>query len=515
MLIASNHSDQENNSQVAEAPAIYFENVSVRYRVPRESLSGIKEFAIRWLQRRILYEDFWALRQVSFSIQPGEVFGIIGHNGAGKSTLLKVMAQVLKPVAGRVVMRGKVAPLLELGGGFHPELTGRENVYMNMALLGHSRRQTDVMFDDIVDFAELREFIDAPLRTYSTGMVARLGFSVATCLQPEILLVDEILSVGDSQFQQKCLERMQSFQTKGTTIVIVSHGMGALESLCKRALHLEKGQVKSIGPVEQVVEAYIAEDKPEMPQPDQSMTFVIPSPPEPRPVSAPQAEDGYVVLDEEGGIYPAQKIFDPLQGAVTLWLRIKHEFPPKDAVIFHTDDSRYLIYISLQYSVMQKRYIRRLVGRAGGNRRVIDTYYGTTDFPEVGVIIEQEALSKTYLLDYDTWYPIAMTWQGYPSGKVSLYVNDDLIGEKAYDPRYDRGDNLPSSIAVGMRPNAWTGELVVQEDGKTTDLRPTSLMWIGEGGIEIKDLRLYKRSLNPEDVQQIFKLEQAPGSHKS
>lgn len=509
---------------MASEPAIRFENVSVRYRIPRERLSGIKEFAIRWMQRRLEFEDFWALRDVSFSIQPGEVFGIIGHNGAGKSTMLKVMAQVLKPVEGRVVMRGNVAPLLELGGGFHPELTGRENVFMNMALLGHSRNVTEELFDPIVDFADLREFIDAPLRTYSTGMVARLGFAVATSVKPDILLVDEILSVGDSQFQQKCLDRMYSFQRQGTTIVIVSHGLGALESLCQHALLIEKGRLKIVGKVEQVIQAYIATDAPPREEtlplaaePEAALLPEVIAPPEPKPVPAPVLKGDYFSLVEVGGIYPAQNIFDVAQGSVTVRLKILSESSPKDAVIFHTDDSRYVLYVSLHYSNTQKRYIRKLVARAGGNRRVIDTYYGTSDFPEVGIIIEEEDVHKKYILAKDKWCLVTATWSGYPEGKLHLYIDGDHIGEKAYDSRYDRGDNLPGSISIGLRPSAWTGEIVDQENGETQELRPSSLMWIGEGGVEIADLRLYPRPLSREEILEIadseLSLEASGSSH--
>jgi ABC-2 type transport system ATP-binding protein len=238
------------------SPVIRFENVAVLYRVPRERVSGIKEYAVRWLQRRLSYEEFWALRDISFEVQRGEVFGVIGRNGAGKSTMLKVMARVLHPTLGRVVMRGKIAPLLELGAGFHPELTGRENVYLNSALLGHTRKQVDDLFPSILDFAEIGDFIDAPLRTYSTGMVARLGFSVATCMRPDILLVDEVLSVGDSRFQDKCLARMNSFQEQGTTIVIVSHSMQTIQNFCTRALWLEQGQPGAIGAVSEVINCY-------------------------------------------------------------------------------------------------------------------------------------------------------------------------------------------------------------------------------------------------------------------
>ncbi len=235
---------------------IEFENVSVLYRVPHERVSGIKEYTIRWLQRRIAYQEFWALRDISFVVKRGEVFGVIGRNGAGKSTMLKVMARVLHPTRGRVVMRGKVAPLLELGAGFHPELTGRENVFLNNALLGYTRKDTESQFQSIVEFAEISDFIDAPLRTYSTGMVARLGFAVATSVRPEILLVDEVLSVGDSRFQEKCLARMNSFQKLGTTIVIVSHSMQTISNFCHRALWLNEGKITSIGDVSKVIGNY-------------------------------------------------------------------------------------------------------------------------------------------------------------------------------------------------------------------------------------------------------------------
>lgn len=237
-------------------PVIRFENVAVLYRVPRERVSGIKEYTVRWLQRRLIYEEFWALQDISFEVQRGEVFGVIGRNGAGKSTMLKIMARVLHPTRGRIVMRGKIAPLLELGAGFHPELTGRENIYLNSSLLGHTRKQVDGLFASIVDFAEIGDFIDAPLRTFSTGMVARLGFSVATCMRPDVLLVDEVLSVGDSRFQDKCLERMNSYQKQGTTIVIVSHSMETIRNFCSRALLLDHGRTIALGDVVEVIQNY-------------------------------------------------------------------------------------------------------------------------------------------------------------------------------------------------------------------------------------------------------------------
>ncbi len=239
-------------------PAIQLETASVLYRVPRERVSGIKEYAIRWLQKRIQYVEFWALEGVSFAVQRGEVFGVIGRNGSGKSTMLKVVAHVLHPTRGRVITRGKVSPLLELGAGFHPELTGRENIYLNSTLLGHAYKETEKLFTDIVDFAEIGDFIEAPIRTYSTGMVARLGFAVATAARPEILLVDEVLSVGDTRFQAKCLERMNSFREQGTTIMIVSHSMETIRNFCSRAVWLDHGIARIIGEVNEVVDQYAA-----------------------------------------------------------------------------------------------------------------------------------------------------------------------------------------------------------------------------------------------------------------
>jgi ABC-2 type transport system ATP-binding protein/lipopolysaccharide transport system ATP-binding protein len=237
-------------------PVVEMEDVSVLYRVPRERVSGIKEYTIRWLQRKLQYVEFWALHGVTFHVNRGEVFGVIGRNGSGKSTMLKVMARVLRPSRGRIVTRGKVAPLLELGAGFHPELTGRENIYLNSALLGFTRKEAQNLEEEIIDFSGVVEFIDAPLRTYSTGMIARLGFAVATSKRPEILLVDEVLSVGDGPFQEKCLERIRSFRTQGTTIIIVSHGMGTIQSVCQRALWLDHGQIRAQGDAKDVVEQY-------------------------------------------------------------------------------------------------------------------------------------------------------------------------------------------------------------------------------------------------------------------
>jgi ABC-type polysaccharide/polyol phosphate transport system ATPase subunit len=198
------------------------------------------------------------LCDISLRVDQGEMLGIIGPNGAGKSTLLKVVARVLKPKRGSVWIRGRVAPLLECGAGFHPELTGRENIYLNGTLLGLSRKEIDFRYKGIVDFAELRDFIDAPLRTYSSGMVSRLGFAVATDSDADILIIDEVLAVGDAVFQKKSLDRIQQFRRDGTTILFVSHNMEAVESMCDRVIWLDHGIIKENGPAPAVVRGYRA-----------------------------------------------------------------------------------------------------------------------------------------------------------------------------------------------------------------------------------------------------------------
>jgi len=235
---------------------IRLENVGVCYRTPSERIASFKEYMIRRIQRKIPQREFWALREINLAIERGESMGLIGHNGAGKSTLLKLIARVLRPTAGRVIVRGNVAPLLEFGAGFHPELTGRENVYLNGALLGFSRKEMEGKFKDIVDFAELWDFIDAPMRTYSSGMWARLGFAVATDVKPDILIIDEVLSVGDEPFQRKSAARIEEFRFQGATIFLVSHNMSLIEAMCHRAVWLDHGQLLACGNSSEVIHTY-------------------------------------------------------------------------------------------------------------------------------------------------------------------------------------------------------------------------------------------------------------------
>lgn len=237
-------------------PVIILNNVSVRYRAPEEVIGTFKEYAIRVLKRKVRFREFKALNNVDLQVNKGEIVGIIGRNGAGKSTLLKVISRVLIPTEGRVRLRGRISPLLELGAGFHPELTGRENVLLNGTLLGHPRHEIEAHLPEIIEFAELGAFIDSPLRTYSSGMIARLGFSVATTWKPEILILDEVLSVGDEAFRHKCQIRMEHFRDQGTTTLLVTHDSGTVETLCSRAVWLDHGQIKAMGQSKEIVALY-------------------------------------------------------------------------------------------------------------------------------------------------------------------------------------------------------------------------------------------------------------------
>jgi ABC-2 type transport system ATP-binding protein len=230
--------------------AIEVADVSKRFRVYREKPTSLKQ---RILSGRTRAEDFWALRDVSFEIEQGATMGLIGNNGSGKSTMLKVIAGILRPTRGLVRERGRIAGLIELGAGFHPELTGRENVYLNASFLGLSRAETDRVYDDIVAFAELQDFMDTAVKFYSSGMLVRLGFACAVHVDPEIVLIDEVLAVGDEGFQARCLDKVRSFQREGRSIVIVTHALDQIRQLCDHAVMLDHGRVHAIGSPDDVV----------------------------------------------------------------------------------------------------------------------------------------------------------------------------------------------------------------------------------------------------------------------
>lgn len=231
-------------------------HVSMHFNLMVEKVDSLKEYVVKLLKGKLLYNDFIALNDVSFQVQKGEIVGLVGFNGAGKSTMLKILAGVLTPTKGTVKVIGSVAPLIEVGAGFDPELTARENIYLNGAILGHSKKFMDSKFDEIIDFAELKDFVDVPVKNFSSGMYARLGFSIATMVKPDILIVDEVLSVGDYKFQEKCEKRIQAMIDNGVTIILVSHDIGMIERLCTKVIWLNHGNVKDIGNADKICEEY-------------------------------------------------------------------------------------------------------------------------------------------------------------------------------------------------------------------------------------------------------------------
>lgn len=232
------------------------ENVSVKYLMTYDRIQSMKEYLVQMVKGKIKYEEFWALKDVSFEVKKGEVLGIIGHNGAGKSTLLKVISGILKPTTGSVQVNGTIVPMLELGSGFDFDLTGRENVFLNGAILGYSEQFLKEKYEEIVAFSELGQFIDVPLRNYSSGMVMRLAFSIATVVRPDILIVDEILAVGDAAFQEKSKKRMLELMGGGTTVLFVSHSIQQIREMCNKVLWLEHGVVVQSGETKSVCDSY-------------------------------------------------------------------------------------------------------------------------------------------------------------------------------------------------------------------------------------------------------------------
>ncbi|RHJ38269.1 MULTISPECIES: ABC transporter ATP-binding protein [unclassified Collinsella] len=237
--------------------AVEVKDVTMIFNMASESLGSLKEYFISLARHKLFFEEFRALKNISFDVHRGEVVGLVGTNGSGKSTMLKIIAGVLEPSEGEVKVHGNIAPLIELGAGFDPELSARENIYLNGALLGYTKEFIDANFDGIIEFAELKDFVDMPLKNFSSGMVARIAFAIATITEPDILIVDETLSVGDVFFQQKCERRIQHFIESGdVTVLFVSHSMEQVERICQRAVWIEKGDLRMDGPVDEVCKAY-------------------------------------------------------------------------------------------------------------------------------------------------------------------------------------------------------------------------------------------------------------------
>ena len=237
-------------------PMIEVKNVKMKFKMSDEPLNSLKEVFTKAVTGKLKFNEFLAMDDVSFNVEKGETLGLIGSNGAGKSTTLKVISGILKPTEGKVITRGNIVPMLELGAGFDLELTGKENIYLNGAILGYTKEYLESKYDEIVEFAEIKDFIDMPIRNYSSGMMARLAFSIASVIQPEILIVDEILAVGDVKFQQKSYKRMQELMSGGATVLFVSHDLDKIEEMCDHVLWLDKGKVKQYGNAKQVCDDY-------------------------------------------------------------------------------------------------------------------------------------------------------------------------------------------------------------------------------------------------------------------
>ncbi|MDR0999687.1 MAG: ABC transporter ATP-binding protein [Clostridiales bacterium] len=236
--------------------AVVFEDVSMIFNMAEDKVNSLKEYILKLVKGELRYREFTALKGISFEIEKGDVFGIVGLNGSGKSTLLKLVAGILKPTIGRVSVNGTIAPLIELGAGFDMELTARENIYLNGAVLGYDKKFIGDHFDAIIEFSEMHQFLDVPMKNYSSGMVARVGFAIATVIKPDILIVDEILGVGDYKFQEKCNVRITELMSGGTTVLLVSHSIEQIRQLCRHSLWLERGAMKMLGDMSSVCDAY-------------------------------------------------------------------------------------------------------------------------------------------------------------------------------------------------------------------------------------------------------------------
>ena len=239
-----------------EDTIIKVDNVSMRFNLAREKVDSLKEYIIKAFKGGMKYDEFWALNDISFDVKRGDAVGLIGRNGSGKSTMLKLIARVLKPTKGSIAVNGTVAPLIELGAGFDVDLTGRENVFLNGALLGRSRKQMEEVLEEIIDFSELREFMDVPMKNYSSGMLSRLAFAIATSGKADVLIVDEVLAVGDFKFQEKCINRIKGMMAEGTTVLFVSHSIDQVEEICNKVVWINQGHIQMQGDCREVCGIY-------------------------------------------------------------------------------------------------------------------------------------------------------------------------------------------------------------------------------------------------------------------
>ncbi len=235
------------------------DHVTIRFNLSKQKVDNLKEYLVKLMKHELQFQEFLAVKDVSFQVRKGEAWGLLGANGSGKSTMLKAISGIMKPYTGTITVNGSIAPLIELGAGFDPEMTARENIFLNGCVLGHTEKFMKEHFDEIVEFAEIQQFLDSPLKNFSSGMKARLGFSVATMVKPDILIVDEVLAVGDMKFRQKCMKRMEELLQGGTTLLYVSHNMAEVRRLCDHAIWIDKGHTRMVGDSQTVCDAYVAE----------------------------------------------------------------------------------------------------------------------------------------------------------------------------------------------------------------------------------------------------------------
>jgi ABC-type polysaccharide/polyol phosphate transport system ATPase subunit len=375
---------------------IQVDDVSKRFRLYKERPGSVKEIFTKF-GRAPSYDEFWALRNVSLDVEEASVHGLIGHNGCGKSTLLRVMAGIHKPTSGKVSTHGRISALLELGAGFHPELTGRENIYLNAAILGLSRKQTDGLFDGIVEFSGLSAFIDSPVKHYSSGMFVRLGFSVAVHVDPQILLIDEVIAVGDEEFQRRCLDHLASLRSQGVTIVLVTHAMAIVQNMCDHVTWMDHGVVRAQGPALEVVGDYLREVNDEeasrLPADTEGEIDVAAGAPAP---TAPVKIEGFELLDGRGSLASFALSGEPMAIRVH-WRASRPVDPPQLRLTIESEGGvalstatlepgndvlpavgRYYVDYGLDhFPLAPGNYIVKLVARDAGSHAELDRFTET------------------------------------------------------------------------------------------------------------------------------------------
>jgi lipopolysaccharide transport system ATP-binding protein len=440
------------------SPAIQVRGISKRFQLFADRPNNIKEMLVR---RRVRprSQDFWALRDVSFDIPKGSTFGLIGHNGSGKSTLLKLVAGIHRPSSGSIVVDGRISAMLELGAGFHPELSGRENIYLNGAILGMTRRQISDSMEAIIEFSGLAEFIDSPVKVYSSGMYVRLGFSIAVNLDPEILVIDEVIAVGDEEFQRRCFDHLAKLRRRGVTVVLVSHSLGLVQSLCDHVAWLDHGRLRMAGPAAEVTQAYLKEVNEAELLPSRDPSTV---PEDHRPGS-----HEVVVTDVQFLAGKERQPHRALAGE-TLVIRVHYDArqPVEDPVVglaFHTDNDVYV-------TGMNSREGGLRLGRVSG-RGYVDVDMGPCPLNPGGYMVTAAMTDWSLAHRYDYWDHgfeltvrpgvrsegaglVALTGAWSSNGSGPHEVGPGTACDDLLDPDEDRAAGTPVAADRGRGPRA-------------------------------------------------------------